>query len=223
MARINPVKMSNLFQLEYPQSVGVYHTYEQAQKVVDYLADQKFPVENLCIVGTELRSVERVLGRRTWGTVLAGGLQNGISTGLIFGILMMLLVPEAASNPLMLVGYALGIGVVVGVTMAAALYWASRGKRDFTSVSQTVATKYELLAEHKVAVDARGLVSRMPGAWAAMFTPTPNPQPNPGPAPANYPWPVPATIPPVPPEAPPAPEPPAPEPAAELNPEEPRP
>jgi hypothetical protein len=172
MPQINPARMSNLFQLEYPQSVGVYQTYEQAQKVVDYLADQKFPVENLCIVGTELRSVERVLGRRTWGTVLAGGLQNGISTGLIFGILMMLLVPEASTNPLALVGYALGIGVLVGVVMAVALYLASRGKRDFTSVSQTVATKYELLAEHKVAVEARGLVSRMPGAWAAMFAPS---------------------------------------------------
>ena len=65
------VKMSSLFKLEYPQSVGVFNTYDEAQQVVDHLADSRFPVENLCIVGTDLRSIERVLGRRSWGTALA--------------------------------------------------------------------------------------------------------------------------------------------------------
>ena len=32
-------KLSSLFKLEYPQSVGVYNTYDEAQKAVDYLAD----------------------------------------------------------------------------------------------------------------------------------------------------------------------------------------
>ena len=30
-----PVKMSSLFKLEYPQSVGVFNTYDEAQHVVD--------------------------------------------------------------------------------------------------------------------------------------------------------------------------------------------
>lgn len=72
-------RMSSLLELEYPQSVGVYETYAEAQKVVDFLADSRFPVQNLAIVGTELRSVERVTGRRTWGTVLGVGLQNGVT------------------------------------------------------------------------------------------------------------------------------------------------
>ena len=41
-------------------SVGTYDTYADAQRAVDHLADEKFPVENLAIVGTDLRQVERV-------------------------------------------------------------------------------------------------------------------------------------------------------------------
>ncbi|PFG17291.1 hypothetical protein ATK74_1858 [Propionicimonas paludicola] len=162
-------KLSSLFQLEYPQSVGVYNTYDDAQRVVDFLADQKFPVQHLAIVGTELRSVERVLGRRNWGTVMLAGVQNGVTTGIMISLLMMLFVQEAAANPIVIIVYALLIGIFVGVVMSAISYWAARGKRDFTSVSQTIATKYEVLAEHKVAGQARGLVATMPGARAAQF------------------------------------------------------
>ncbi len=162
-------RLSSLFKLEYPQSVGVYNTYDEAQKVVDFLADSRFPVENLCIVGTELRSVERVLGRRSWGTVIGQGVQSGVSTGLMITLLMWLFVPN--DNPLLLALYALGIGILVGIAMAALGYWMSRGKRDFTSVSQTIATKYEVLAEHKVAGNARELLAGMPGARAAQFNP----------------------------------------------------
>ena len=162
-------RLSSLFKLEYPQQVGVYNTYDDAQKVVDFLADARFPVENLCIVGTELRSVERVLGRRSWRTVVGQGVQSGVSTGLMITLLMWLFVPN--DNPLLLALYALGIGIVVGIAMAALGYWMSQGKRDFTSVSQTIATKYEVLAEHKVVSQARELVGGMPGARAAQFNP----------------------------------------------------
>ena len=57
----------SLFELQFPQSVGIYNSYADAQKAVDYLADEKFAVQNLAIVGTELKSVERVLGRRRAG------------------------------------------------------------------------------------------------------------------------------------------------------------
>ncbi len=57
--------------LEYPMSLGVYEQYAKAQQVVDHLADQNFPVQNVEIVGTELRSVERVTGRLTRGRIAA--------------------------------------------------------------------------------------------------------------------------------------------------------
>jgi hypothetical protein len=60
-----PQQTSSIFELKFPQSVGIYQTYADAQKAVDYLADERFDVQNLAIVGTDLKSVERVLGRRT--------------------------------------------------------------------------------------------------------------------------------------------------------------
>lgn len=161
--------MTDLFKLEYPQSVGVYDTYAAAQQAVDFLADSHFPVQNLCIVGTELRSVERVLGRRTWGTVLGSGLQNGLSTGIMVSLLLWILQPGV--NVLELFAAGLSMGLFIGVVFAVVGYALARGRRDFNSVSQTVATKYELLAEHKVAQQARELVATMPGARAAMFAP----------------------------------------------------
>lgn len=164
-----PSRTSNLFELEYPQTVGVYDSYSEAQKVVDFLADAKFPVQNLAIVGTELRSVERVTGRRTWATVFGVGLQNGITTGLLVSMLMWFLQP--GENFMLLLSYGLSMGLVVGVVVSVIAHLMTRGRRDFTSVSQTVATKYEILAEHKVAAQARELVASMPGARAALFVP----------------------------------------------------
>jgi hypothetical protein len=173
MTQAHPT-MSDLFKLEYPQSVGVYDTYNEAQKAVDFLADSHFPVQNLCIVGTELRSVERVLGRRTWGTVLGQGLQNGLSTGIMVSLLLWFLQPGVNVLQLFVVG--LSMGLIIGLVFAVLGYAMARGRRDFNSISQTVATKYELLAEHKVAQNARELVATMPGARAALFVPQATPQ-----------------------------------------------
>jgi hypothetical protein len=63
----------------------------------------------------------------------------------------------------------LAIGILLGIGFAAVGYAMSRGKRDFTSVTQTVATKYEVLCEHKVAARAREMLQQMPGARAAAF------------------------------------------------------
>jgi hypothetical protein len=158
---------SSLFELEFPQSVGLYHTYAEAQKAVDYLADEKFEVQNLAIVGTELKSVERVLGRRSWSTVIAQGVQSGISTGLLVGLVFLLFGKPSSVLALLLVALAIGIGL--GVGFAAIGYAMSRGRRDFTSVTQTVATKYEVLCEHKVAAQAREMLLQLPGARAAAF------------------------------------------------------
>ncbi len=65
---ISPRQFGSVFELQFPQSVGIYSSYADAQKAVDFLADAKFEVQNLAIVGTDLKSVERVLGRRNWGT-----------------------------------------------------------------------------------------------------------------------------------------------------------
>src|SRR5690349_24264279 len=102
---------SSLFELQFPQSVGIYNSYAEAQKAVDYLADEKFPVQNLAIVGTELKSVERVLGRRSWSTVISQGVSSGISTGLLVGLVMLIFTRPASVLVLLLSCLALGIAI----------------------------------------------------------------------------------------------------------------
>ena len=158
---------SSLFELKFPQSVGIYNTYADAQRAVDYLADEKFEVQNLAIVGTDLKSVERVLGRRSWGTVIQQGVLSGISTGLLVALVMLIFTRPESFLALILVS--LAIGIALGIVFAAVAYAMSRGRRDFTSISQTVATKYEVLCEHKLAAQAREMLLAVPGARAAAF------------------------------------------------------
>ena len=49
-------------------------------------------------------------------------------------------------------------GAVFGLVWAIAGYAATRGQRDFSSMTQVVATRYEVLVEHKVAAHARELL-----------------------------------------------------------------
>ena len=51
-------------------------------------------------------------------------------------------------------------GAVFGTIWAAVGYSVTGGHRDFTSVTQVVATKYEVLTEHKLAQQARDLLDQ---------------------------------------------------------------
>ena len=156
-----PPTSSELFSLKYPQSLGVYDQYADAQKAVDYLSDEQFPVENIAIVGTELRQVERVTGRLTWGRVIVGGVASGAWLGLLIGLILSLFT-EGTSTWTTIAG-GIGFGIVFGVVSAALGYSATRGQRDFSSVQQVIATKYEVMVEHKFLAQGQELLAHMPG------------------------------------------------------------
>jgi hypothetical protein len=157
---------SSPLKLEYPQSLAVYDEYAAAQKAVDFLADQKFPVEHCMIVGTDLKRIERITGRLTTGRVALGGLLSGIWIGIFVGLIFALFTEENFVD--ILVSCAL-IGALFGVIWALLGYAMTRGQRDFSSVTQVVATKYEVLVEHKVAAQARELLTQLPGATPDPF------------------------------------------------------
>ena len=156
------VSTSRLFELDYPQRVGSYGTYEEAQAAVDFLSDSKFAVANLMIVGPNLKSVERVTGRRTWSSVLIQGAISGFGTGIVVG-LMFYLFMQSENTFLSLILAGLGLGVSFGMLSAALAYALSGGRRDFESMRQVVATGYEVLCEHKAAAEARELLAKWPG------------------------------------------------------------
>ena len=153
--------------LEFPQSLGVYEQYEQAQKAVDFLSDNEFPVENCMIVGTELKQVERVTGRLTTGRVALGGLLSGIWMGLFVGVVLSFF---GTGSALGIIIATVAFGALFGLIWALVGYAATRGQRDFSSVSRIVATRYEVLVEHKHAQRGRELLTQLPGHTASQQT-----------------------------------------------------
>jgi hypothetical protein len=154
--------------LEFPQSLGVYDKYEQAQKAVDFLSDREFPVENCMIVGTELKQVERVTGRLTTGRVALGGVLSGVWMGLFIGLVLSVF--GDGTSALAVILSTVVIGALFGMIFALAGYAATRGQRDFSSVSRIVATRYEVLVEHKHVARGRELLAELPGHSASQQT-----------------------------------------------------
>ena len=129
--------------------------------MVDYLSDNNFPVRNVAIVGTDLKSVERVTGRLTRGKAAAAGAISGLWIGLYVGIAFALFSTKnqlgfLITTPLLGAAF-MTVWSQLGYTAA-----TRGGTRDFASVSQIVATKYEVLVEHTVTEQAREILAGMP-------------------------------------------------------------
>ena len=152
--------MAEIFSLEYPQSLGVFDKYADAQKAVDYLSDNEFPVENVLIVGTELKQVERITGRLTNGRVAAAGALSGLWLGLFVGLIFSLFGEDTSALGMILSTAVLG--AAFGAIWGLVGFLATRGQRDFSSVTAVVATKYEVLVEHNLLERAQMLLLKMP-------------------------------------------------------------
>jgi len=152
--------------LDFPQSLAVYDDYAVAQRTVDFLSDEKFPVEQCMIVGTDLKRIERITGRLTTGKVALGGMLSGIWLGLFVGLIFSLF---SEGETLTTIGSTMLFGALFGVIWAMVGFAATRGHRDFSSVTQVVATRYEVLVEHKSAAQARELIAKLPGATPDPF------------------------------------------------------
>lgn len=142
--------------------IGSYATYSEAQRAVDYLADNDFTVQDVTIVGVDLMLVERVLRRLTWGRVLSGGAASGAWFGLFVGVLLAVFVEEGGSIGWVVpIATGLIIGILFGAVFAAVGYASSRGRRDFASANQLVAGRYDVLCQPRSAEQARDMLARM--------------------------------------------------------------
>ena len=138
--------------------VGSYATYEEAQRAVDYLADNEFTVQDVTIVGVDLMMVERVLTRLSWGRVIGSAAASGAWFGLLIGSLLALFTSGPWVFPI-LVGIV--TGVLFSIVFAVAQYASTRGRRDFASTSQLVARQYDVLCQPNTAERARDLLAKL--------------------------------------------------------------
>ena len=141
-------------------TIATYDSYEQAQRAVDFLSDEHFPVQNVTIVGNGLRMVERVTGRLTQGRAAATGAAGGAWWGLFIGVVLMIFSTTEANEVLLLL-LTLISGAVFGAVFGIIGYALTGGKRDFTSQSSVVATSYEVLCQYQYAEDARAMLARL--------------------------------------------------------------
>jgi hypothetical protein len=139
--------------------IGSYATYSEAQQAVDYLADKQFAVQDVTIVGVDLMMVERVIGRLSWGKVLGAAAVSGAWFGLFIGILLSMFSTQTVSYLPILLG--MGIGVVFAVVFGAISYASTRGRRDFSSTSQLVAGRYDVLCHPRTAEQGRELLGQL--------------------------------------------------------------
>jgi uncharacterized membrane protein len=139
--------------------IATYGTYQEAQTAVDKLADTEgFPVQSAAIVGNDMKSVERVTGRLSWGRAAGAGAASGLWLGLLFGLVTTIFTP-ANANPG--VGYLLGavlLGAAFGMVFGLISYALSRRRRDFSSVMQVVASTYSLVVSADAANRARNIL-----------------------------------------------------------------
>ena len=145
-------------------TVATYRSYAEAERAVDFLSDQGFPVERVAIVGTGLKTVEQVAGRLTTGRAALAGAGQGAMIGLLFGLLFGLFFEGPAFFGVIL--YGLVAGAVFGTILGALYQAAQGGRRDFASVRGMEAEKYEIQVEHEHSARAKQLLNELESAPA---------------------------------------------------------
>ncbi|WP_073762398.1 general stress protein [Streptomyces sp. CB02923] len=137
------------------RAVASCKTYEEAERVVDHLSDQGFPVERVAIIGQDVRMVEQVTGRMDYGRAAlhgaASGALPGVLIGWLFGLVNWL---DPVVSALLLAVYGLIFGAIVGALFGVLLHALQGGRRDFASLSSLQPSRYEVVADEAVADEA---------------------------------------------------------------------
>ena len=144
------------------RTIASYDNYRDAERAVDYLSDNGFPVQRLAIIGSDLKLVEQVVGRMNYGGAALRGAGSGAFAGLLIGWLFALFnwfEPILATFALIL--WALLFGAVLGAIFGLVVHAMQGGRRDFASVQAMTPSRYEVVADPAVADEASSLLSRM--------------------------------------------------------------
>jgi hypothetical protein len=160
----SPRHSSDQHASEQRRPIGSYESYSEAERAVDYLSDNGFPVERVAIIGSDVQLVEQVVGRLNYGGAALRGAGSGAVTGLLIGWLFGVFnwfTPLLAAFTLAV--YGLVFGAVIGAIFGLVAHALQRGRRDFASVRMMTPTRYEVVADDAVADEAKNLLAKMTG------------------------------------------------------------
>ncbi len=153
------------------ETVATYPTYEAAQKTVSALIAAEVPARDIAIVGQGLRSIERVTGRLGYATAARSGAINGLLLGLLFSFIFVLGMPTVQISVFLGV---LLVGVAIGMLLSLVTYSIVRRRRDFASVMQVTADRYEVCVLPTSMAKARQTL----GPLTTVAAPPPPPAPS---------------------------------------------
>lgn len=140
--------------------LGTYDTYLEAQSIVDRLAKADFDVAKLSIVGNDLKTVERVTGKLTWGRAALAGAASGAWLGLFFGLVFTIF--SNSPSAFAFAGAATLIGAGFGVIFGLVTYAINRRRRDFTSTHQVLASNYQIIIAPDLTAKAQQTLQEHP-------------------------------------------------------------
>jgi hypothetical protein len=135
-----------------------FDNYAESQQLVDRLSDAGFPVEHIQIVGTGIRTVEQVTGRMTTGKAALYGAGSGAWLGVLIGLIFGLFTTGPVTWIILLL-VSLGIGALWGAVFGFVAHWATKGRRDFSSVHALEADRYAVLVTDEPLGEARRLAN----------------------------------------------------------------
>ena len=138
--------------------ISTYDRYEDAKHAVDVLARAGFPVPEVSIPGHDVRSVERVTGRLTYARVALTGALPGAYLGLLLAFLPFTFPPLHAGIACPFLA-AIAIGAGFGMLFGVLSYAMNRNRRDFSSVMQMVASRYDLITNGDLLFAARRILT----------------------------------------------------------------
>lgn len=154
----NRRRMMQMPELPQGDIISTYDHYADAMQAVDRLARADFPVRQVSILGNDVRSVERVTGKLTYGRVALMGALSGAYLGLFLGLLLFIFQPEnGAIGGVFLAAIAIGAGF--GMLFGVLSYAMNRNRRDFSSVMQFVAGRYDLITAPELVMQARAILA----------------------------------------------------------------
>jgi hypothetical protein len=154
--------------------VASYESYPEAQRAVDHLSDERFPVERVAIVAEDLRLVEQVTGRMGYGRAALQGAGLGAMIGFVLGLFFGLFSFYVAILWLI-------YGAIVGAIMSLVGHSLSGGQRDFSSIEGIQAGRYNVMTDEEVADEASQLLAELqPPSGEARRETMPEPPPRAG-------------------------------------------
>jgi len=142
--------------------IAEFLDYALAVDFVENLVKNDFPAAQIAIVGSDLRTVERLRGKLSYGRIALGGATTGAWMGLIIGLLFGAPTGTDPVDPNQFTGIestfsAVLIGAGLGMLFNVIRFSLAKRKRGFISTSSVVASKYAVQVPSDLANQANAV------------------------------------------------------------------